>query len=103
MTTRQKLQDRGINLNTILILASLISVTIGGIRLAGPILDGPKRAEVVESKVAEIQRTQVAQTENLRSLTELFRDFREIRRDVDRQGSTIESHSTRLDRLESRP
>ncbi len=102
MTTREKLQDRGINLNTILLICGILSGVITAMRLGGPILNMPERSDKIESQiqhvtadVAKIQTTQAIQAESLKTLAT-------ISQANDRLAAELSEVRRRLDRLEGR-
>lgn len=104
MTTREKLQAKGItlNLNTVLLCFSLIGGCITAIRFGGPILSMPDRQAKVETSMNEMQRKQDLQTEAIKTLADIQRDQSSMRRDVDRNMQKLEDIARRLDRIESR-
>ncbi len=109
MTTREKLQDRGINLNTIILVFGILGGIFTAIRLGGPIVNMPERSAAIEqrigamaSEVSEIQTVQTVQAEALRQLTELAATSNDTRRETDRHSAEIAEIRRRLDRLEAK-
>lgn len=120
MTTRQKLEERGMNLNTLLIIGSAIGCIFTAIKIGGPLLNVPEKMEQVDHQLSEvsdqtssIERTQAVQTEALKTLADVARDSRDLRREFDRTAGetaakqrateqSLDNVSRRLDRLEAR-
>ncbi|GAA5117161.1 hypothetical protein JIN84_17820 [Luteolibacter yonseiensis] len=120
MTARQKLEEKGMNLNTLLILFATAGGIFTAIKVGGPLLNVPEKMAQVDQQVsavagqaANIERTQAVQTEALKTLAEVAKDSRDLRRDFDRSSAEseakhkdtdrqLEGVSRRLDRLESR-
>jgi hypothetical protein len=106
MTTRQKLEERGINLNTLILLASLLGGIFATIKIGGPLLNVPeKMAEVdeqlgnVSDKATSIERTQAIQTEALKTLADLAKESRDLRRDFDKTTADHEAKHREASRL----
>ena len=105
-----KLREKGINLNTaLLILGGIVStITIGKVIL--PLAVVPERVQEVGHSVKEVRRdvdavakVQAVQTEALKRLTDIAAETQSTRREVDRHGAEIQEVRRRLDRLESSP
>lgn len=118
MTTRQKLEDKGINLNTIILIGTVLGMVFGAVKFGGPLLNVPeKMAQVdeqlgnVADKATSIEKTQAVQTEALKTLADLAKESRDLRRDFDKTAADhdakhreasrlIDGVTRRLDRLE---
>ena len=120
MTTRQRLEEKGMNLNTLLLLFSLVGGIFATVKIGGPLLNVPEKMAQVDKQISDvgvqassIERTQAVQTEALKTLAEVAKDSRDLRRDFDRTSAEaqakekdtdrqLEGVTRRLDRLESR-
>lgn len=118
MTTRQKLEERGINLNTLILIGTLVGGIFATVKIGGPLLNVPeKMAQVdeqlgnVSDKASSIEKTQAVQTEALKMLADIAKDSRDLRRDFDKSSADydakhreasrlIDGVTRRLDRLE---
>jgi hypothetical protein len=114
MTTRQKLEDNGLNLNTLLLVLSILGAVVTTVFYFAPLRTLPDDMKGVQGHVQLMQQTQAVQTEALKVLADVARDTRDVRREFDRHSieasSTLKLHDAelksvgeRLDRLEQRP
>lgn len=97
------------NLNTVLILASLTvaSITIG--RFAGPIFSTPERIAGIEhqqgetsAKLSQINTVQAVQSDALKKLAEIAVESNSASRATDRLTVELAEIRRRLERLETR-
>jgi hypothetical protein len=120
MTTRQKLEQKGMNLNTLILLITLGGGVFTAIKVGGPLLNVPEKMAEVDKQIGDvatqatnIERTQAVQTEALKTLAEVAKDSTSLRRDFEKssaeasaerkdQGRQLDAIGRRLDRLESR-
>jgi hypothetical protein len=103
-----KLQERGVNLNTFVLIGAIIGAVYGGIKIAGPIINMPERSdktdrkiEVVSEEMGKIKDVQVAQAESLKILTGLAATSNDLRREVDRLSFEQSELRRRLEKAES--
>lgn len=107
MTAREKLQDRGLNINTLLIIVGLITGGITIHKFAAPVFSNPERTAKVEQSLSTLQ-TEVStiktgvtvQTESLKVLTTLASEANESGKKLERHAQEILDIKRRLDRLE---
>jgi hypothetical protein len=108
-----RLRDKGWNLNSVLILMSIAGGIASAVFFVAPLRTIPDDMRGVQDDVETIQQTQAVQTEALKTLAEVAKDGRELRRDLDKHSAesnaTIRRHDAeldgvrgRLERLESR-
>lgn len=111
MTSR--LQDKGINLNTLLIALSILGAIVTSVLFIAPLKTLPVAQERIQEDVQEMKRTQAVQTEALKTLAEVARESRDLRREFDQYSADskagdkitdaeLERVRQRLDRLESK-
>lgn len=111
MTTGQKLNERGINLNTLLIAISILGAIVTSVLFIAPLKTLPYAQERIQNDVHEMKRTQAVQTEALKTLAEVARESRDLRREFDHYSATttandnarqaeLQNISRRLERLE---
>lgn len=121
MTTRQKLELKGINWNTLLLIIGILGALYTTIKLGGPILNMGTTIEKVEGRIASIstdmqnmRETQAVQTSVLKTLADVAKDSSTLRIDFEttkadtaseRREHTrqLEAINRRLERLEQRP
>jgi hypothetical protein len=80
------------NLNSALSVATLTGMLGTGIFFIAPLKTMPGDMKLVRGDVTDVQRTQAVQTEALKTLAEVAKDSRDLRRDYDR--TTAESSAT---------
>ncbi len=106
----RNLQEKGINLNTaLLVLGGIVStITIGKVLL--PLAVVPGQVQAVGDSVKEVRRdvdavarVQAVQTEALKRLADIAAETQSTRREVDRHGAEIQEIKRRLERVESAP
>ncbi len=109
MTTREKLQDRGINLNTLILVCGIIGGVFTTVRLGGPIVNMPERSAAIEHRltavsdeVMKIQTAQTFQADALKRLTDIAETANDTRRETDRHSIEIAEIRRRLERLEAK-
>jgi hypothetical protein len=91
---------------TIGAVVSCITLTlllIGGAWFIFPLRDLPENQKAVSTEIHHIQRTLAVQTEALKTLAEITREARDLRRDIDRHDGVLQLHHNRLQNLERRP
>lgn len=93
-------QNTKLNLNTIIGLLSILTVLGTGIFFLAPLKTLPEDVRHMQSDVQGMKSTQAVQTEALKTLAEVASDTKEMRRDVDKHDSEIQSVKERLNRLE---
>jgi len=99
MTAREKLRDKGFNLNSGLLIGGALIPMVGGIWVVAKFL---VPLEDMPAEVADLKRNQVVQTEALKTLADVAADTKETRSEVIRHDTEIREVKRRLDRLESR-
>lgn len=103
---RQRLQDSGFNLNTVILVISLIGATTTTVFFFAPLKTLPTDVKALKSDVEHVQKMQAVQAETLRILAEVSSDTKETRHEFDKHSSKTDSElliiHKRLDRLEDR-
>ena len=107
MTTSQKLNERGINLNTLLIAISILGAIVTSVLFIAPLKTLPYAQERIQNDVHEMKRTQAVQTEALKTLAEVARESREFDHysatataNDNARHAELQNISRRLERLE---
>jgi hypothetical protein len=114
MTTRQRIEATGMNLNTLLLIFSIVGAIVTTVFFFAPLQTLPGDMQGVQKDVQTVQQTQAVQTEALKILAEVAKDARDTRRDFDKHSieSDAKHHATdrelegvkrRLDRIEQSP
>ena len=112
MTVRS-LNDRGVNLNTLLIAISLLGAITTAVLFIAPLKTLPDAQERIQSDVHDMKRTQAVQTEALKTLAEVAKESRDLRREFDHYSASdtandrardteLQNIRHRLDRLETK-
>lgn len=107
------LNQHGINLNTLLLSISILGAITTAVFFIAPLKTLPDAQERIQNDVHEMKRTQAVQTEALKTLAEVAKESRDLRREFDHysaSSSAIESARQielqnirqRLERIESR-
>jgi uncharacterized membrane protein len=107
------LTERGINLNTLLLAISILGAITTAVLFIAPLKTLPHAQERIQNDVHEMKRTQAVQTEALKTLAEVARESRDLRREFDHHSASstagdrardqeLQAIRHRLDRLESR-
>lgn len=91
------------NLNTILLVLSIIGGAATTIKFIGPLHTLPGEMKEVRESVQDIAVTQAVQTEVLSTLAEVAADTKVMRRDVDRHEAQIHEVQRRIKELEDSP
>lgn len=99
MTTRQKLEAKGLNINTLIVLGGGIITISGGVWAVAEFLVPLKG---VPGEVSDLRKTQITQTEALKTLANLAAESKEARDRSIQHDTEIREVKRRLDRLESR-
>lgn len=109
--TIQRIKDHGINLNTLLLAVSIL----GGFTTAAwflyPLNTLPNDMRLLQGDMKTIQQIQTVQTEALKTLADIAKDSKEMRRDFDKhsaeanaryfaQEKTLEDLKRRLEKIE---
>lgn len=106
MTTREKLESKGLNLNTVIGITTLIAMLSGVIIFLAPLKSLPEDNKLLQIQMAEVRQTQAVQTQSLQTLAEVAKDSREMRRDIDRiiasTNAKIDSHDRDLDSIKAK-
>jgi len=102
MTTRQRLETNGINLNTIVGVITLLGMVITGIFFISPLRTLPSDVHAVQSKIEVMAQTQAVQTEALKTLADVAKDGREMRRDIDKLNGDVRAHDVALESIHNR-
>lgn len=113
MTTGQKLTEKGVNLNTLLIALSILGAIVTSVLFIAPLKTLPLAQERISDDVQEMKRTQAVQTEALKTLAEVAKESRDLRREFDQHSATsiasdrsqdieLERVRQRLERLEAK-
>lgn len=92
--TVKPLTDRGVNLNTLLLSISILGAITTAILFIAPLKTLPGAQERIQNDVHEMKRTQAVQTEALKTLAEIARESRDLRREFDHYSAS----STAADR-----
>lgn len=100
--TVKSLNERGINLNTLLLAISILGAVTTAVLFIAPLKTLPEAQERIQNDVGEMKRTQAVQTEALKTLAEVAKDSRENRERSIRHDTELGEVKRRLDRLESR-
>lgn len=112
--TIQRIKDTGINLNTLLICVSLIGGFLTAAWFLYPLNTLPSDMKILQGDMKAMQHIQTVQTEAIRTLAEIARDTKEMRRDFDKhsaesnaryhaQERALEDIKRRLERVETLP
>jgi chromosome segregation ATPase len=88
---------RELTLSALVSAISLVIILIGGAWFIFPLRDLPENQKQVSTEIHQIQRTLAVQTEALKTLAEITREARDIRRDLDRLDARQTSDAHRLD------
>lgn len=113
MTTGQKLQDKGVNLNTLLIAISIIGAIVTSVLFIAPLKTLPLAQEKIQEDVQSMKRTQAVQTEALKTLADVAKESGNLRREFDQytaadrerdlsRSRELDQVRQRLDRVEGR-
>lgn len=111
--TVKSLNERGINLNTLLLAISILGAITTAIFFIAPLKTLPDVQERIQNDVHEMKRTQAVQTEALKTLADVAKESRDLRREFDHYSATdiandrvldieLQNIRHRLDRLETR-
>lgn len=84
-----------IKLQTLLSLLTIAGLIIAGFLFIEPVRD----VSGMKDKLEEVRDTQLVQTEALKTLAEVAKDSKDMRREVDRNRADIDNIRRRLDRL----
>lgn len=84
------------NVNTVVGLVTLVGMVITGVFFISPLRTLPGDVHEVQNKMEDFSRTQAVQTEALKTLAEVAKDSREMRRDVDRIDGSVRTHAVQL-------
>lgn len=82
MTVRS-LQERGINLNTLLLTISILGAIATAVLFIAPLKTLPLQQERMGDDLHEMKRTQAVQTEALKTLADVAKESRDLRREFD--------------------
>lgn len=102
MTTRQKMETKGVNLNTIIGIVTLLGMLATGVFFISPLRTLPSDMHEVQNQMEDVARTQAVQTEALKTLAEVAKDGREMRRDIDKVAGDVRAHDVALDSIHGR-
>lgn len=111
--TARNIHDKGFNLNTILLCVSLVSGIITAVWFIEPLRTLPNDMQNVQSDLHLMKNVQAVQSEALKTLAEVAKDSRDLRRDFDKHSSEqvaknreqdhdLENVQKRLDRIETK-
>jgi hypothetical protein len=98
MTTRQRLTDSGLNLNTALLIVGILGAVVTTVFFFAPLRTLPQDMQGVKSEVKYMQQTQAVQTEALKILADVAKDTRDTRREFDRHSAEANAKHYQLDR-----
>src|SRR6218665_4174415 len=109
--TVKSLTDRGVNLNTLLLTISILGAITTAVLFIAPLKTLPGAQERIQNDVHEMKRTQAVQTEALKTLADVAKESRDLRREFDHYSATatandnarqaeLQNISRRLERLE---
>lgn len=101
MTTRQRAESVGINLNSLLLIFSIIGAIVTTIFFFAPLRTLPSDMKELQIHVQNVQQVQAVQTAALQTLAEVTADSKTMRRDVDSNSTRIEDVRRRLERIEN--
>lgn len=97
-----------LNLNTLLLILTIFGGLVPVMKVILPLAVVPEKVEKISTNVSalsvrtnELQRGQDIQAEALKTLIDVSRDGKEMRRDVDRHAAELQDVRRRLDRLEN--
>lgn len=93
--------QRASHLNIVLGLLSLIGIVVTAVFFIAPLKTLPGDLNRMQGEVRDIGLTQAVQTEALKTLADVASDTKNMRRDVDRNTSDIQSVKRDLDRLDT--
>jgi hypothetical protein len=102
MTTRQKIEDKGVNINTLVGLVTLAAMGITAVFFIEPLRTLPDDVHTMKREVQTMSETQAVQTEALKTLADVAKDGREMRRDVDRLDGSMRAHDVQLGEVKRR-
>lgn len=111
--TVKSLTDRGVNLNTLLLGISILGAITTAVFFIAPLKTLPAAQERIQNDVHEMKRTQAVQTEALKTLADVAKESRDLRREFDYHSASstagdrardqeLQAIRHRLDRLETR-
>jgi hypothetical protein len=103
MTARQRIETSGLNLNSVLLIVSIIGAIVTTVFFFAPLRTLPGDMERLQAHMQTVQQVQAVQTAALQTLAEVTADTKTMRRDVDNNTSRIEDARRRLELLERRP
>lgn len=114
MTTRQRLENSGLNLNSLLLIISIIGALTTTVFFFEPLRRIPGNVEEMQKTMRGIENTQTAQTAAITTLAELAKDAKDAKSKFDdhrnetilqlnRHAYEIDGAKKRLDRLEREP
>lgn len=102
MTSPQRIRN-GLNLNSVMLVISISGCFITAVFYIAPLKSLPDDMKATRGDISEMQRTQAVQTEAIKTLAEVARDGRDLRRDFDRtsadHSSTLKRHDAELDQI----
>lgn len=102
----ERLREKGFNINSVLILMSIAGGLVSAIFYFAPLRTLPEDMRGVQGNVAAIQQTQAVQTEALKTLADVAKDGRELRRDLDRHSAesnaSLRRHDAELESVRDR-
>ena len=96
-------RDKGWNLNSALILCGGVGGVVTAAFYFAPLETLPGDVRNLGDKLGKVEQTQAVQTEAIKTLAEVTKENRELRRDTDKNTAEIEGVKRRLERLEARP
>jgi uncharacterized membrane protein (DUF106 family) len=102
MTTREKLQASGVNVNTIVAGVTLLGMIVTGVFFIAPLRSLPVQQEKMQDDVNSMKSTQAVQTEALKTLATIAVETKETRDKAIQHDTELREVKRRLDRLESR-
>ena len=101
MTTRQRIEASGLNLNSILLIVSILGAIVTTVFFFAPLRTLPGDMDNLQAHMQSVQQVQAVQTAALQTLAEIAADTKTMRRDVDLNTSRIEDARRRLEILEN--
>lgn len=89
--------DSRFNLNSVLILLSIGGCIVTAVFFIAPLRTMPNDVKAMQGAMIDVQRTQAIQTEALKTLADVTKDGRDLRRDFDRESAKTEAAIRRHD------
>lgn len=85
------------NLNSTLTVLGIVAPIVAGVFFLAPLNTLPADVKAMQDDVGEVKRTQAVQTEALRTLADVTKENKELRRDFERHAAQSDASNKRQD------